>query len=145
MSRALYALVLSIAVGMTSMAVAEQKTDELKKLVISYEKVSTALVKDDMKAAKKASEELGKAADAAKQDKLSKFLVEFNKAETLKDMRGKYKDVSKEVIKLVDKSDEYFVMTCPMAKADWVQTTKKISNPFMGKKMPACGMLKKQL
>ena len=36
------------------------------------------------------------------------------------------------------------VFTCPMAKADWLQTdSKQVSNPYMGKKMPTCGSLKK--
>jgi hypothetical protein len=36
------------------------------------------------------------------------------------------------------------VFTCPMAKADWLQTDpKQVSNPYMGKKMPTCGEMKK--
>jgi hypothetical protein len=31
-----------------------------------------------------------------------------------------------------------------MAKGDWLQTdNKEISNPYMGKKMPTCGEIKK--
>jgi hypothetical protein len=40
--------------------------------------------------------------------------------------------------------DGQYVFTCPMKKADWLQTdSKQASNPYMGKTMPTCGELKK--
>lgn len=36
----------------------------------------------------------------------------------------------------------YYVFTCPMAKAEWVQKTKDVQNPYMGKEMPGCGSIK---
>ena len=131
-----------MVVGLTSLATAEKNTDSLKELVKAYEKVSTALVKDDVGAAKKASAGLEKIATATNLDKLSMSVAKFSKAETLKAMRVEYKAVSKELVKLVGNTEGYYVASCPMAKAEWVQTKTKISNPFMGKKMPACGMLK---
>lgn len=142
MNKVVSALVLVMIFGLASAANAEKKSDALKDLVKSYEKVSAALVNDDMKAAKVASVEFEKAAKAAEQDKLVESIAKFGKGKTLKAMRAEYKATSKEVVKLVHNKDEYFVMTCPMAKADWVQTSEKISNPFMGKRMPACGRLK---
>jgi hypothetical protein len=32
-----------------------------------------------------------------------------------------------------------FVAHCPMVKADWLQTTKEISNPYYGQQMARCG------
>lgn len=31
---------------------------------------------------------------------------------------------------------------CPMAKADWLQTSKEVANPYMGKQMSTCGKVK---
>jgi hypothetical protein len=51
--------------------------------------------------------------------------------------------ISDEAIKLTQGQPGLFVMTCPMARADWVQTDKKVRNPYMGKVMLECGGLKK--
>jgi hypothetical protein len=34
------------------------------------------------------------------------------------------------------------VLTCPMAKADWVQTDANVRNPYFGKAMSSCGTVK---
>lgn len=31
---------------------------------------------------------------------------------------------------------------CPMAKADWLQTSKEVANPYLGKQMLTCGKVK---
>lgn len=37
------------------------------------------------------------------------------------------------------KGVEFHIFKCPMVKQKWVQPEKKIKNPYLGKKMPACG------
>lgn len=34
---------------------------------------------------------------------------------------------------------------CPMAKADWLQASKEVSNPYMGKQMSTCGKVKETI
>ena len=36
-----------------------------------------------------------------------------------------------------------YVVHCPMAEASWLQTTKKIANPYLGTAMATCGAVKK--
>jgi len=33
----------------------------------------------------------------------------------------------------------YFIVNCPMANADWLQSNRKIANPYFGQAMSACG------
>ncbi len=35
-----------------------------------------------------------------------------------------------------------YVVHCPMAEASWLQTTKKVANPYMGTAMSGCGSVK---
>ena len=36
------------------------------------------------------------------------------------------------------------VVFCSMAKASWLQTDKKIRNPYYGKKMLTCGLYRRR-
>ncbi|MGA2174754.1 MAG: hypothetical protein ABSH38_07205 [Verrucomicrobiota bacterium] len=38
----------------------------------------------------------------------------------------------------------YHEASCPMAEASWLQMSKDIRNPYMGKEMADCGELKNQ-
>ena len=44
-----------------------------------------------------------------------------------------------EAEKLAAGQSGYYVMHCPMKKADWVQTSSKVENPYGGKEMLSCG------
>ena len=70
----------------------------------------------------------------------------------LKDARAAFKAISAAVIRLADltppsadAAPALYEATCPMAKAEWLQTSKQISNPYMGKAMPDCGTIKRQV
>lgn len=53
------------------------------------------------------------------------------------------------LVKVVPPSDAVaetlYVAYCPMAKASWLQATEKLSNPYMGQKMPQCGEVKETI
>ncbi len=108
----------------------------------SYVAVSTALVKDDLPAAKKAATALADAAKVGNQATLAEHAGEIASSDSLEAARGHFKMASEEAVKLATGKDGYYVFTCPMAKADWVQKTKEVQNPYMGKEMPGCGSLK---
>jgi hypothetical protein len=110
----------------------------------AYHQVHDALAKDDLAAAKKSAGDLAKKATAAKCPSTPKHATELAKSESLESAREHFKAISKECIKMMAGVDGEYVFTCPMAKADWLQTdSKQVSNPYMGKKMPTCGELKK--
>ena len=61
----------------------------------------------------------------------------------------RYGELSKAFIALTDefrpdskKWPKLYVFHCPMAKAEWVQPTKTVANPYYGFKMRDCGELK---
>lgn len=69
---------------------------------------------------------------------------------TLKAARDAFRPLSAAVIglvKIVPPSTEaapaLYEATCPMAKANWLQTTKDVANPYMGKAMLECGSIKR--
>lgn len=67
-------------------------------------------------------------------------------ANDLKAARAAFKTLSDSLIKyLADHKvpkGTYVEVHCPMAKASWLQATKDVKNPYMGKAMLKCGMVK---
>ena len=110
----------------------------------AYHQVHGALAKDDLAAAKKSAGELAEKATAAKCATMPQRAAELAKSESLEKAREHFKAISEECIKMAAGIEGQYVFTCPMAKADWLQTdSKQVSNPYMGKKMPTCGEIKK--
>jgi len=63
--------------------------------------------------------------------------------------RVRFGELSKAFIALINEFrpdpkewPKLFVFRCPMAKAEWVQSTKTVANPYYGFKMRDCGELK---
>ena len=108
-----------------------------KHMLDGYLEVAEALTKDDLAAAKEAAEEM---ADHDKKSSLAKPATAIAKAKDIKDARAHFLHLSHAAIKLAEKRKGYVVMVCPMVKdGEWLQTDKKVKNPYMGKKMLACG------
>jgi len=67
-------------------------------------------------------------------------------AKDLKTARAAFKSLSESLIGYVKEqkipAGSYYEAYCPMAKASWLQTDKAIVNPYMGKAMPHCGVIK---
>ncbi len=112
--------------------------------VKAYMDVSTALVGDNLSAAKAAAATLQKAATDASDTALATAAGKIAAADTLDAARAAFKEASAEVITLTGDAAGYYHMYCPMAKADWVQTSKDVSNPYLGAKMPHCGTIVSQ-
>jgi Protein of unknown function (DUF3347) len=109
----------------------------------SYIKVSDALAKDDLAAAKTAATALVEISKTEKQDAVSTEAAKVSEAKSIGAARKAFKTVSAKAEKLAAGKDGYHVMTCPMVKADWVQNKTAIENPYMGQAMLDCGMEKK--
>jgi len=110
----------------------------------AYLKVSQALAADDLPGAKSAATDLASKAKASGHETLASHASELAKSDSIDKARDHFKMASGEVVKLAEGKSGYYVMTCPMAKADWVQSTPKVSNPYLGKSMPDCGSVKEQ-
>ena len=102
-----------------------------RSFLAGYEQVHVALANDNLTAAKKAAAHLG--SDGAA----------LAKASSLDAARTEFAKLSDKAAPLTAGQPGYFVIHCPMANKDWVQTTEKVSNPYMGKDMTSCGIVKK--
>jgi len=107
-----------------------------------YVAVAEALATDNLPAAKKAATALAEAAKTEKQASLADHASEIASSNSLDAAREHFKMASEDAVKLAADKDGYYVFTCPMAKADWVQKTTKVQNPYLGPDMSSCGSLK---
>ncbi|CAN5439011.1 hypothetical protein BH18VER1_BH18VER1_05140 [soil metagenome] len=120
------ALAFSVSAGKASDLSAEDKT-----FLDRYEKVRAALAADDLSTAKTAAGELGEQGAAVA------------KSDTIKAARSEFTKLSERAIELGRGKEGYYVANCPMLKKDWLQTSTKISNPYAGKSMLECGVIRK--
>ncbi|MBI2813027.1 MAG: DUF3347 domain-containing protein [Opitutae bacterium] len=123
---------LHAADAMPGHAHASALTDAQKQFLSGYEAVRAALAADDLAAAKTAAAALAGSPAAAA----------LTKAQSLDAARGSFKKLSSQAVQLANGQRGYHVAYCPMADSDWVQTTKTIGNPYLGRQMSACGDIK---
>ena len=145
MKRTLSAITCILAAAfMAAPASAREASKEETACLKAYHQLHDALANDDLAAAKKSAGDLAEKAIAAKCPSTPKHAEELAKSDSLEKAREHFKAISEECIKMMAGVDGQYVFTCPMAKADWLQTdSKQVSNPYKGKKMPTCGELKK--
>lgn len=106
-------------------------SDQDKQFLAGYEKVRSALVADDLAAAKTAAKDLGEQDEG------------ITKAASLKDARLAFEKLSARAQTFVEGDSGYHIFHCPMLKKDWVQTSTTAGNPYAGKSMPTCGEIRK--
>ncbi len=114
-----------------STALAANLSDKDKQFLAGYEEVHTALVADDLSAAKAAWTELGPDG------------TDLSKSKSLGEARAAFGKLSDKAVKLAAEQSGYYVAHCPMKNKDWVQTSTTITNPYGGKGMISCGEIKK--
>jgi hypothetical protein len=101
-----------------------------------YLKLQEALASDDQKAAMTAHAEVCKQnlKKAGYKDCGKKFI-------DIDELRSSFKSLSEVYIAKTSAKDMNgaIVATCPMAKANWIQKSGGIKNPYYGKSMLDCG------
>lgn len=112
-------------------------------LLTSYEAVSAALAADDLAAAKDAAHDLAHYGECDGNEEFATLVTKISKANDIKAARTAFKAVSAAVIPLAAEAGDHYIMTCPMAGADWIQTSKNVANPYFGSEMLGCGSVKK--
>lgn len=134
-------LLCSLVAFFASFAHAQEKhtalSEEQKTFLTQYEAVRAGLAADDLAAAKKAAAAItaSPAADSAKK---------IAAAESIGKAREAFKGLSKQAVTTAEGQAGYYHAHCPMVpndEGDWVQTSKKISNPYFGKAMATCGSI----
>ncbi len=136
----------------------KNKADESVKTVLrAYEKIRAILADDKTKDLAASAEELSKSSAAAAAQGSAESKKHFEAlSKTASDLKEKsaagidearlaYGEVSRHLVALLTADPSLrkglHVFECPMAAGykKWVQKDAKISNPYMGKKMPRCG------
>jgi Protein of unknown function (DUF3347) len=148
----LSALVILVAVPSSRAADNPALMEPVKSVYANYLKIQQSLAKDSLTGV---SESAGLMAKSIRGDEMKMLPLEVAKqadtlagANDLKAARQAFKSLSDSLIKyLADhkvQSGSYHEVYCPMADASWLQGSKQVNNPYLGKEMPACGDLKRQ-
>ena len=130
-------------------------------VVKSYLTVQKHLTQDktegiaaEFKTIREAAEKLVNAAEDEKLKVQAQTVAKHAEAKPkdLKAARAINESLSSAVIGLVqvvppsnEVAPALYEATCPMAKANWLQTTKEITNPYMGQKMLNCGSIEQTI
>ncbi|HWB99904.1 MAG TPA: DUF3347 domain-containing protein [Bryobacteraceae bacterium] len=126
----------------------------LKSFMAQYEAVRAALAADDLPAAQKAAGAIVATvaaqppAEAAAAQHLDYVAAakDIAEAASLDKAREAFMALSKRALHLADGQKGYYVVHCKMfaaSEGNWVQTSPKVSNPYLGQSMPSCGTLQK--
>jgi hypothetical protein len=113
-----------------------------KQILSGYETVRTALADDDLSAARTAAQKLATAEVRLHHAAIANSAKDIAKADDLAAARAAFKILSNETIALARQQKGYFILTCPMVQADWVQSTREVANPYLGRDMLTCGTVK---
>ena len=113
-----------------------------------YESIRAALAADDLRSAQKASTKLAETLKTAPPkdpaSPMQSSAESIKSAPALDKARQAFKTMSVSAIRLTDGVSGYHVINCPMTpNGDWVQTNTTVDNPYMGKIMHDCGVVKK--
>lgn len=143
----LFAMLIVMAALMPATAMADDDETGIATDLERYFGIGTALAADDLDAARKAAASLTKKSG---DDQTSAAARDLARADDLGAARGAFGSLSKRLVGRLEaaaergeKVPEHHVFQCPMAKpyGKWLQRTKEISNPYMGRAMPRCGKL----
>ena len=124
--------------------------NEQKQFLVQYEMVRAALAADDLAGAKKAAAVVAAMPVIHHENGVDAppgFVQDARKfadANSLEAAREVFVSLSKRAVHVTENKPGYFVIHCkmfPKGEGDWVQTTSKINNPYMGRSMPGCGTI----
>ena len=124
--------------------------EPVKSVLDHYLMIQTELAKDSVKGLDAHANSIAKAVKGDDMKMLSADVAKqadtLAKAKDIKAAREAFKPLSASLVKyLADNKvgkGTYHEAYCPMVKANWLQTEKDIKNPYMGKSMLDCGVLK---
>ena len=124
--------------------------EPVKSVLDHYLKIQAELTKDSIKGVDEHASAISKAVKGDDMKMLSPDVAKqadaLANAKDLNSAREAFKPLSASLVKYLadNKAGKgvYHEAYCPMEKASWVQTGTDIKNPYLGKAMPTCGVLK---
>ncbi len=137
----LIALITFISLSSFAQTAKATPRDDLFK---DYLQIQTLLAQDTFAGVTDAAKKLSTDASALKETALVKESDTLSKSADLSAARDQFIKVSNLVIPIAkkNKSKDREVVYCPMKKASWVQAKGDIRNPYYGKDMLECGVVK---
>lgn len=149
-----------IFISFLGVMTAQAQSNDWNQLLKSYLDIEDALVASNVndaktamaKMQKEALQLLPKATGNVPQKEL-KFLAArlevYGKSESIEDVRAGFEKISNSMILLAEQkvfgSETLYVVHCPMKKANWLDDTNTVKNPYYGKSMLTCGSVKKTI
>ncbi|WP_395416918.1 DUF3347 domain-containing protein [Marinoscillum luteum] len=128
---------------------AENMQSDMSPMTASYMDITNALVSDNPEKAGMASSEM---MDMVEMEDMKNALKAISGSNDLKKQRMAFSELSKQMYNMAqsgDISETMYWNHCPMAMngdgANWLSMNEKISNPYMGQKMPGCGSVQETL
>jgi hypothetical protein len=122
---------------------------DMSPMMTSYMEIKDALVSDNPENASKVAKEM---MEMPEMGDLQSSLKGIADSQDLKEQRKSFSELSKQMYNMAksgDMGDTMYWNHCPMAMggdgANWLSMNEKISNPYMGQKMPGCGSVQEIL
>lgn len=112
-------------------------------LVRAYLALARALAADEADRVPALAKALAEAAEPFAEARAAADL-----GEGLAAQRERFKALSAAVIAVAERtapSEKLFVLHCPMAGAEWLQTDEEVRNPYFGAEMPGCGEVRRAI
>lgn len=132
--------------------VSAQAGSPLQSTLDKYIQIQTALAGDSLKGVPEAAAEIAgiaKSSDGVVPANIAERARAVGAATGIKAAREAFKPLSTALIQAVTNqkslSGDYYEAFCPMANASWIQTGKKVSNPYFGSGMLGCGEIRKAI
>lgn len=147
-------ILLALALGcitITASQAHDHTATPLQAAVEQYVKIQAALAGDSLKGVPEAANSLAavaKKSASALPEAIASQAEAVAKAPDIDATRAAFKPLSETLIIAMSAQKEksgYYEAFCPMANAAWIQTGKKIANPYFGASMLTCGELRKEL
>lgn len=84
---------------------------------------------------------------------MTEAVTEAEEAGDIDELRLAFKEISEHLVKALENQgyneETLYLQYCPMADdgegAHWVSNQEAIKNPFMGQRMPGCGITEKEI
>lgn len=135
-------------------SVSEGNQQGLQSLLSDYTDIKDALVKDDRESVQKEAEDmLETIKETDKGEQIKSSVSQIAEAQDINEQRRHFAELSNQLYNLAKNNDAVdktvYWQHCPMALdnqgANWLSFDEKISNPYMGQKMPGCGSVEETL
>lgn len=137
----------------TEVETTKEVQSEASPLIEGYMDIKDALVNDKPLEVQEEAKDLLDESDIKQHKEVESVLVNLSNTSDLAEQRKYFAELSQQLYQALQgnlKADETLYWNhCPMAMggdgANWLSTTEKISNPYMGQKMPGCGSVQETI